>query len=257
MAGTDHAAAPEPGAPSPVFVLVAPQMGENIGASARAMWNFGLDRMRLVAPRDGWPNPKAEATASGAGRVLDHVRVMESVAEACADLELVFATTVRPRGLAKLVLTPERAMAEARAAIAGGARVGVLFGPERAGLATADVARASAIVTVPVNPGFGSLNLAQCVLILAQEWLRSADATPPAEYALAGARRARSQEIDRLRDHLVERLGAAGFFFPPEKRASMVTNLENLLRRTPLTDADVRTAHGIIRALASTRARRE
>ncbi len=249
MAGTDHgkASAAEPG---PVFVLVAPQMGENIGAAARAMWNFGLDRLRLVAPRDGWPNPRAAATASGAGRVLDRVRVTASVADSTADLDLVLATTARPRDMTKLVLTPERAMAEARAAIAAGARVGVLFGPERAGLETADVARAHAIVAVPANPAFGSLNLAQCVLILAYEWMRAGDATPPADYALAGARRASGIELDRLRDHLVARLDAVGFFFPPHKRSSMILGLENLLRRAPLTDADVRVIHGVVRALA-------
>jgi len=249
LAGTDHrqTIAPEP---VPVFVLVAPQMGENIGASARAMWNFGLDRLRLVAPRDGWPNPRAEATASGAAPVLDHVRVTETLAEACADLDLVFATTARPRDLVKLVLTPERAMLEARAAIAAGSRVGVLFGPERAGLETADVVRANAIVSVPVNPAFGSLNLAQCVLLVAQEWLRSADATPPADYVLAGTRRASGVELDRLRDHLVARLDAVGFFFPPHKRPSMITHLENLLSRAPLTEADVRSIHGVMRALA-------
>jgi tRNA/rRNA methyltransferase len=249
MAGTDHGkTAPAP--LGPVFVLVAPQLGENIGAAARAMWNFGLDRLRLVAPRDGWPNPRAEAVASGAGRVLDHARVAATLAEACADLDLVLATTARSRDLTKHVLTPERAMAEARAALAAGARVGVLFGPERAGLETADVARASAIVAVPVNPAFGSLNLAQCVLILAYEWMRSGDATPPADYALAGARRASGIELDRLRDHLVARLDAVGFFFPAHKRASMILSLENLIRRAPLTDADVRVIHGVVRALA-------
>lgn len=234
----------------PVFVLVAPQMGENIGAAARAMWNFGLDRLRLVAPRDGWPNPKAEATASGAAQVIERVAVFAEVAAAAADLDLVLATTARSRDLTKLVLTPERAMAEARAAIAGGARVGVLFGPERAGLETADVARANAIVAVPVNPAFPSLNLAHCALLMAYEWRRSADATPPADYALAGARRASTVEIDRLRDHLVARLDAVGFFFPAHKRPSMIRSLENLLSRAPLTDADVRTIHGAVRAIA-------
>lgn len=249
MAGTDHGRAAETG-PGPVFVLVRPQLGENIGAAARAMWNFGLDRLRLVAPRDGWPSAKAEATASGAAHVLDRVTMAPTLAEACADLELTLATTARPRDLTKRVLTPERAMAEARAAVAAGARVGVLFGPERAGLASADLARAQAIVAVPVNPGFGSLNLAQCVLVLAYEWMRAADATPPADYALAGARLASGIERDRLREHIVARLDAAGFFFPAHKRPSMILSLENLIARTPLTDADVRTIHGALRALA-------
>ncbi len=249
MAGTDHGRRQAAG-PVPVFVLVAPQMGENIGAAARAMWNFGLDRMRLVAPRDGWPNPRAEATASGAAPVLDAVEVAPTLGEACADLDLVLATTARPRDLTKLVLTPEQAMAEARAAIKAGSRVGVLFGPERAGLETVDIARANAIVSVPVNPAFGSLNLGQCVLLMAYEWMRSADATPPADYVLAGARRASGIELDRLRDHLVERLDAVGFFFPEHKRPAMIQSLQNLLSRAPLTDADIRTLHGIIRALA-------
>lgn len=249
MAGTDHGRR-QAQAPGPSFILVAPQMGENIGAAARAMWNFGLDRLRLVAPRDGWPNPRAEATASGAAPVLDTVRVTETLAEACADLDLVLATTARPRDLTKLVLTPEQAMAEARAAIGREAKVGVLFGPERAGLETADVARAHAIVSVPVNPAFGSLNLGQCVLLMAYEWMRSGDATPPAEYVLAGTKRATGIEIDKLREHLVERLDAVGFFFPEHKRPSMIVILQNLLSRAPLTDADVRVVHGMIRALA-------
>ena len=242
----DGGSAPE----GPAFILVHPQMGENIGAAARAMWNFGLDRLRLVAPRDGWPNPKAEAMASGAAHVVDRAAVVATTAEACADLTFVFATTARERALTKLVLTPEQAMAEARALAAAGERVGILFGPERAGLANDDIVRANAVVTVPVNPAFGSLNLAQCVLLVAQEWLRSADATPPVDYVLADTRRASGVELDRLRDHLVARLDAVGFFFPPHKRASMIFHLENLLRRAPLTEADVRTIHGVVRALA-------
>jgi tRNA/rRNA methyltransferase len=250
VAGTNHPEAPEEGGPQPVFVLVAPQMGENIGAAARAMWNFGLDRMRLVSPRDGWPNPRAEAMASGAGRVLERARVAGSVAEACADLTYVFATTARERAMTKLVATPEEAMAEARAMTARGVRVGFLFGPERAGLGNADVARANAIVTVPVNPGYGSLNLGQCALLLAYEWRRAGGGVAAAAYRLGDARLAEAGEVDRLLRHLVERLDAAGFFFPPEKRASMTASLENLFRRAPLTDADVRTLHGVVRALA-------
>lgn len=248
MAGTDHAKRAPEGV-QPVFVLVAPQMGENIGAAARGMWNFGLDAMRLVAPRDGWPNARADAMASGAGRVLDRARLYGSTAEACADLTYVFATTARERALTKLVVTPEQAMAEAKALTAGGERVGILFGPERAGLETADVVRANAVVTVPVNPAYGSLNLAQCVLILAYEWQRAGHDTA-ADYRLAGGRLATGLEVDRLVEHLVERLDAVGFFFPPAKRASMIANLDNLFRRAPLTDADVRTLHGVVRALA-------
>ncbi len=237
----------------PVFILVRPQMGENVGAAARAMWNFALDRLRLVAPRDGWPNPRAEAMASGAAHVLAGAEVMATTAEACADLTYVFATTARERAMTKLVLTPEQAMAEARALTAAGERVGVLFGPERAGLETDDIVRANAVVTVPVNPAFGSINLAQCALLLAYEWRRAAGDAEAADYRVAGGRRATGLEVDRFVDHLVERLDTAGFFFPDHKRPSMIANLDNLFRRAPLTDADVRILHGILRALAHPR----
>ena len=233
----------------PAIILVGPQMGENIGAAARAMWNFGLDRMRLVAPRDGWPNPRAVAMASGAGRVLDEVRVAATTAEACADLTRVYATTARDRAMTKTVMSPEAAMAEARALAAAGERVGILFGPERAGLENADVIRANAVISVPTNPAYSSLNLAQCVLLVAYEWQRAAGVTA-VEHRLAGTRPAEGAEVDRLVGHLVERLDEVGFFYPEAKRPSMIANLENLLRRSPLTDADVRTLHGVVRALA-------
>ena len=154
----------------PCFILVRPQMGENIGAAARAMLNFGLERMRIVDPRDGWPNPKAVAMASGAGRVLDRAGLFQDIPAAIADCDFVFATTARSRELVKPVVTPERAMEMTRAMVAEGRRVGFLFGPERAGLENEDVAPANAIVTVPVNPEFPSLNLAQCALLLGYEW---------------------------------------------------------------------------------------
>ena len=233
----------------PVMVLVAPQMGENIGAAARAMWNFGLDRLRLVAPRDGWPNSRAVAMASGAAPVLDHVRVFEDTGGACADLNFVFATTARGRSLAKTIMTPAQAMAEARGLIAAGERVGVLFGPERAGLEKGDVVRANAVISVPVNPAFGSLNLAQSVLLLSYEWMRQdialQAATPRGDGPLAP-----SGEVDQFLTRLTARLDEAGFFFPEEKRASMIANLENLFRRAPLSSGDVRTLHGVARALA-------
>lgn len=243
MAGTEDVS-------QPAFVLVAPQMGENIGAAARAMWNFGLDTMRLVSPRDGWPNPRAEAMASGAGQVLSLAQLFGTTSEACADLTYIFATTARERAMAKLVVTPEKAMAEARAMVAAGERVGILFGPERAGLESADVVRANAVVSVPVNPAYGSLNLAQCVLLVAYEWQRAAAETTAADYRLAGGRLATGAEVDRFVEGLVDRLETVGFFFPEAKRNSMVANLDNLFRRAPLTSADVRTLHGVVRALA-------
>jgi tRNA/rRNA methyltransferase len=250
LAGTDHRRRQAPTESKPVFVLVEPQLGENIGAAARAMWNFGLDRLRIVNPRDGWPNARAVAMASGAAPVLDAAQVAATTADACADLTWLVATTARPRQITKRVLTPERAMAAVRARIAAGERVGVLFGPERSGLATPDVVRAGAIVTVPVNPAFGSLNLAQCVLLMAYEWQRAGEVPPPEQLALAAGRLAEAAEVDRLLAALETRLDAAGFFHPPEKRERMLVNLRNLFRRMDLSDADVRTLHGVVRALS-------
>jgi tRNA/rRNA methyltransferase len=235
------------GARAPIIVLVRPQMGENIGAAARAMLNFGLERMRVVAPRDGWPNPKAVAMASGAGRVLDAAGLFSDLGTALADCDRVYATTARGRELDKPVLTPAEAMDEARALAAGGARVAVLFGPERAGLESDDVARANAIVTVPVNRGFYSLNLAQCVLLVAYEWRCGQDAAPPR----GPVRELASQgEVARLGDHLEEKLEASGFFFPPAKAPRMKRNLRNMLTRWGMTRAELQTLHGILRQLA-------
>ncbi len=234
----------------PVMVLVRPQMGENIGASARAMLNFGLNTMRVVDPRDGWPNPRAVAMASGASPVLDRAGRFDDLPAALADCDWVLATTARGRGLTKPVLTPERAMEQARAMIAQGRRVAVLFGPERAGLENEDIARANAIITVPVNPAFYSLNLAQCVLLMAYEWGRQTTTVPPEVTELAGTDLARAIEVERLGDHFEERLGAAGFFQPEQKAPGMKLNLRNMWTRLRLTRADVQTLHGILRKLA-------
>jgi tRNA/rRNA methyltransferase len=235
--------------PSPAFVLVRPQMGENIGAAARSMLNFGLERMRIVAPRDGWPNPKAVAMASGAGRVLDRAGLVGSVADAVADCSFVLATTARARGLTKPIVSPERAMAMARDRIAAGDRVAVLFGPERAGLENDDVALANVIVSVPVNPGFASLNLAQCVLLLAYEWHRATGDVVAETVEMGKTDWANGQEMEALARHYEARLQQAGFFFPPEKAASMKINLRNLWSRMPLTRADVQMLHGVMRQM--------
>ena len=246
MSGTDHGKLEDWAGPTPVFVLVRPQMGENIGAAARAMWNFGLDRMRLVSPRDGWPNPKAVAMASGAAQVIDNAMIAETTADAIGDLNFVFATTARSRDLTKKVLTPEQAMVQARAMTGQGATVGVLFGPERAGLENEDIVQANALISVPVNPAFASLNLAQCVLLTAYEWRRQREGSAAPE----DISRATAIEMQKLQEKLEQRLDAAGFFFPENKRASMVLNLRNMLSRMPMTDADTRLMHGVIRALA-------
>lgn len=236
-------------APEPAVILVRPQMGENIGAAARAMLNFGLTRMRVVAPRDGWPNPKAAAMASGASRVLDLAGRFDTLPEALRDCHYVFATTARGRELTKPVMTPERAMAHARALAVEGKQVAVLFGPERTGLENDDVARADAIVTVPVNPEFPSLNLAQCVLLVAYEWRRLAADLPPEAMALAGTDFATGIEIEKLGDHVEEVLTRAGFFFPVPKAPSMKVNLRNMWGRLPLTRTDVQTLHGMLRQI--------
>jgi len=240
----------------PIFVLVRPQLGENVGAAARAMLNFGLTRMRLVDPRDGWPNPRAVAMASGAaGRVLDLAGVFPETAAAVADAAVVFATTARGRDLTKPVMTPERAMEHARALIAGGQRVAVLFGPERTGLENDDVARANAIVTVPVNPDFPSLNVAQAVLILAYEWRRQGSAQPPEAMVMARTAFASAGEVERLARHWEEELQSAGFFHPPPKAASMRMALRNFWSRMPMTRSDVQTLHGMLRQLVRPRDR--
>ncbi len=234
----------------PVFILVRPQMGENIGAAARAMLNFGLERMRIVDPRDGWPNPKAAAMASGAGRVLDFAGVFPDVRAAVADCDYVFATTARGRELTKPVVTPERAMVMAREMAAAGKKVGVMFGPERAGLENDDIVQAQAIVTVPVNPEFFSLNLAQCVLLLGYEWGRQGSEVPPEVMAMGRTEFAKGEEVQRLGDHFEERLAAAGFFYPEGKAEGMKLSLRNMWSRLGLTRAEVQTFHGMLRQIA-------
>ncbi|MFN2307295.1 MAG: RNA methyltransferase [Paracoccaceae bacterium] len=234
--------------PQPAFVLIRPQMGENIGAAARAMANFGLERMRLVAPRDGWPNPAAVAMASGAGRLLDAAQVFDDTAGSIADCEYVYATTARPRELTKPVLSPQAAMQDAARRIAQGQRVAVLFGPERAGMENDDISRANAIITVPVNPDFPSLNLAQCVLLTGYEWRLATEEVIPERTQMQGEW-ANQSEIEALSQHYEDRMQDAGFFFPDHKAASMKLNLRNLWSRMPLTRADVQMLHGIMRQM--------
>lgn len=236
-------------APQPTFVLIRPQMGENIGAAARAMWNFGLDRMRVTAPRDGWPNDRAVAMASGAGRLLDEAQIFDTTADALADCTYTYATTARGRDLTKPILTPEAAMADAAARIASGQKVAVLFGPERAGLENEDIVLANATITVPVNPAFASLNLGQCVLLTAYEWRRATQTVVQERTEMAGTGWADGQEVEALARHYEDRLDEAGFFFPDHKAASMKLNLRNLWSRMPLTRADAQMLHGILRQM--------
>ncbi|WP_282077114.1 RNA methyltransferase [Epibacterium ulvae] len=235
--------------PQPSFVLVRPQMGENIGAAARAMWNFGLDRMRIVAPRDGWPNPKAVAMSSGAGRLLDEAQLSDTLPDALSDCTFVFATTARPRELIKPVYSPEGAMKLAAEKIAAGEKVAVMFGPERAGLENDDIARANAIITVPVNPEYASLNLGQCVLLTAYEWRRQSEEIKHETLDIGKSDWASNIEVEKLVEHYEDRLDEAGFFYPPEKAPGMRVVFRNLFSRMRLTRADVQMLHGVMRQM--------
>lgn len=235
--------------PAPFVVLIEPQLGENIGAAARAMLNFGLSGLRLVKPRDGWPNPAAAAMASGAAMVVDGAKVFDSAAAALADCRYVLATTARPREMLLPVITPAEAASALRARISAGERCAVLFGGERAGLANEDAARANAIISIPVNPAFASLNLAQAVLVVAYEWAK-ADGRESFAGDLETAPPAPREDFERLIEHLFVALNETGYFFPPEKRSVMERNLRIALTRASLTEAEVRTFRGVVKALA-------
>ena len=233
----------------PAIILIRPQMGENIGAAARAMWNFGLDHMRIVNPRDGWPNQKANAMASGAGRLLDEAQLYQNTSAALSDTTFVMATTARARGLTKPVFSPEFAMAEALRRIGEGQKVAVMFGAERSGLENDDISRANAIISVPVNPTFASLNLAQCVLLISYEWQRQVTDITAETVDMAKTTWANGLEVEKLAEQFEQRLETAGFFFPQTKAAGMKVNLRNLWSRMPLTKADVQILHGVMRQM--------
>jgi tRNA/rRNA methyltransferase len=229
-------------------VLVRPQLGENIGKAARAMLNFGLAEMRLVAPRDGWPNAAAFPAASGADEVLDNAEVCESVAEATADCGHVFATTVRKRGLSKPVATPAGAAATIRTL---STRSAILFGPERSGLDAEDVTLARTIVTVPVNPEFSSLNLAQAVILMAYEWSRGAGLAVPTESEIDPA--APQVELEGLIRHLEAALEPTGFFFPPDRVPSTKRTLRTILTKPGWTSTEIQALRGVVSALEKKR----
>lgn len=236
--------------PPPVIVLVRPQLGENIGKAARAMLNFGLVELRLVAPRDGWPNPQAGPAASGADIVLERAQVFETVADAVADCAHVYATTVRKRGVTKPVVTPAGA---APTIHAGPGRSAILFGPERSGLETDDVAVARTIITVPINPEFGSLNLAQAVILVAYEWSKGqALASPPAVDAEPPAPQV---ELDGMIAQLDALLDDGGYFFPPDRTPTTRRMLRTLLTKPGWSSQEVRTVRGILSSLAPKRPR--
>jgi tRNA/rRNA methyltransferase len=239
---------------APAVILCAPQLAENIGAVARVMANFGLEDLRLVAPRDGWPQSRAWASASGADWPLDNARIFERLEDAIADLRLTLATTARPRETQLSVMTPREAAAMLRGEVAQGLKVGLVYGGERAGMETADVALCQGIVTVPIDPKFRSLNLAQAVAITAYEWWVLNAPGPPANF-VDGPPPAEQADMLALYEHFEAELDASGFFHPPEKRASMVRNLRVALSRARLTDQEVRTFRGVVTALSKGRGR--
>ena len=235
---------------APTIILVRPQLGENIGMAARAMLNCGLSSLRLVAPRDGWPNPKAERAASGADVVLDKAKVFDTVEAAVADLGRVVATTARNRELSQRILTPRYAAAEMRSWTAKGDKVGILFGPERTGLTNDDMVQADTALSIPLNPQFSSLNIAQAVLLVSYEWAMAGEEAPAERMSEHSTRPATKDELQNLFAHLERALDQSGFLRNKAMRPAMVNNLRALLQRTAMTEQEVRSFHGVIKYLA-------
>jgi tRNA/rRNA methyltransferase len=252
MSGTDKTK-PQADLPGPIVVLVEPQLGENIGMAARAMGNFGLTRLRLVNPRDGWPNIAAQRSAAGADHILTKVELFDTVEAAVADCSLVFATTARAHDQAKPVVGPQGAASEIVHEIAQQGTAAILFGRERAGLTNEEVALANRIITYPVNPAFASLNLAQAVLLMGYEWFKLAtgDALP---FAMPErSERASQHQMQAFFDNLIAELDKVEFLRPPEKREVMLVNLRNIFSRMDPTKQDIHTLHGVILAIAEGR----
>ena len=253
MTGRDGGADIGPIGNSPVVVLIRPQLADNIGAVARAMANGGLFELRLVAPRDGWPQEKAWRTASGADRILDALIVYPTVADAVGDLHRVFATCPRPRHIVKPVLTARGAAAELRAVVARNLRAGILFGPERAGLDKDDMACADALIRYPLNPAFMSLNLAQAVMVMAYEWWSAAEETLPKRLMTNESPVATKAHLDIFLGHLVTELDNCGFLRNAPKRPGMIRNIRHFFQRGEATEQELRTLHGIVTELAASR----
>ena len=266
MAGTDKTRNQVLG-PAPVVVLVNPQLGENIGTAARAMANFGLHELRIVDPRDGWPNEKALTASSGANWIIEGAGVFADLPSALADINYVMATTARPRGMIKEVITPEQAGEGMRARVGRGEKVALLFGRERWGLNNDEVSLADVIVTAPVNPAFASINIAQAVLLMGYEWFKdqaeSLGQQTPELPALEGpglqtpdTRPATKEEFYGFLDHLERELDAAGFFKTEDKKPGMMRNIRNLYARAELTEQEVRSLRGMVASLTRAHERR-
>jgi tRNA/rRNA methyltransferase len=254
MAGTDHRRQTLSGGPA--IILVEPQLGENIGTAARAMYNCGLTELRLVKPRDGWPSAKAQAAASGADVVLDQAKLFATVEEAIADLRHLYATTARDRYMVKRIVTPRKAAGELRTFLDAGEASGIMFGPERTGLLNEHIALADTVLNVPLNPAFSSLNLAQAVLLIGYEWFQLGDDTPIEQLALGHSQPATKDRLVQFFEHLEEELDRSGFMRDPEKRPSMVRNLRNLFQRAGCTEQELRTLHGVVTAFCGPRRRK-
>jgi tRNA/rRNA methyltransferase len=238
----------------PAVVLVDPQLGENIGMVARAMHNCALSDLRLVRPRDGWPNPQAQAAASGADVILEDARLFDTSAAAVADLNRVYATTARSRGMTKPVVTPREAAGLLRREGREECAAGILFGPERSGLVNDDVALADRVISVPLNPAFTSLNLSQAVLLVGYEWFQAGLEEPDAAVpkglpGLAEHIPAEKEQLLHFFERLEGLLDETGFLRPPEKRPAMVRSLRNIIGRMSPSDQDLRTLHGVVSAL--------
>src|SRR5579863_1122628 len=237
----------------PIVILVEPQLGENIGMAARAMGNFALTRLRIVNPRDGWPNVSAERAAAGADQILAQAELFDTVEHAVADCSLLFAATARAHDQAKPVVVPDAAAAEMAAQIRAGGRVGILFGRERYGLQNEEVGLANRIITFPVNPGFASLNLAQAVLLIGYEWFKRATAGALPFAMPERSEPASQHQIQAFFDNLVRELDKVEFLRPAEKRETMLVNLRNIFTRMDPTKQDMHTLHGVVMAIAEGR----
>jgi tRNA/rRNA methyltransferase len=252
MSGTDRSKAGI-SLEGPVVILVEPQLGENIGMAARAMGNFALSRLRIVNPRDGWPNVSAQRAAAGADHILERVELFDTVEEAVADLDLLFATSARAHDQAKPVVGPEAAATEMAGHLAAGGGAGILFGRERWGLTNEEVALANRIITFPVNPGFASLNLAQAVLLVGYEWFKQAISGELPHGMPERSERASQHQINAFFENLVRELDRVEFLRPAEKRDTMLVNLRNIFTRMEPTKQDMHTLHGVIMAIAEGR----
>ena len=232
----------------PAIILIRPQLGENIGKAARAMLNFGLTDLRLVAPRDGWPNPDAGPTAAGAGTVLDQASVYPTVEKAVADCTHVYATTVRQRDMPKPVVTPAEAANQMRGLLNAQERPAVMFGPERSGMSNDDIALADTVLTVPINPEYGSLNLAQAVILVAYEFFQSKSDVPTFQPAHSDGLASKKELVD-LMEHFEAALETKGFYRSEGRRMTQKRTLRNLLQNAAFSSQEVMTLRGVVKSL--------